>query len=172
MPVPGGVKAGKISKPYGLHGEVYIILIPDSGEIIKSDCPLFIDLDGQRVPFFVEEYEVVSKDQAIVKFEFIHSLDQARRICGCDAYFETNTGINPGKIPHHLQRVVSFQATDTHLGLLGPVTDFIPDDMNPIFIVSYKGKELIIPAAEDIIQQINTEDKTIQFNLPEGLTEL
>ena len=51
MPVQGGVKAGKISKPYGLHGELNMILDPEAGKQIETNNPLFINIDGQRVPF-------------------------------------------------------------------------------------------------------------------------
>ncbi len=66
MAEPGGIKAGKISKPYGLQGEVHIILIPSTAKFIEPGTPLFIDLDGQRVPFFMESVDLVSDEQAIV----------------------------------------------------------------------------------------------------------
>ena len=88
MLVPDRTKAGTISKPYGLRGEVNILLEPEAGKYIEPDHPLFIDIDGQRVPFFVEEVELVSADQAIVKFEFIESLEEAKKVAGCSLYFD------------------------------------------------------------------------------------
>ena len=99
MLVPDGAKAGKISKPYGLRGEVHIILEPEAGNYIEPDYPLFIDLDGQRVPFFVEEVELVSADQAIIKFEFVQSLEEARTISGCKLYFDPDRVSVPHQNP-------------------------------------------------------------------------
>ena len=76
---PEGEKAGRISKPSGLRGEVNIILEPEAGIRIVPDTPLFIDIDGQRVPFFVEEIELVSKDHAIIKFELLIPLNPPGR---------------------------------------------------------------------------------------------
>ncbi len=88
MTVQGGVKAGKISKPYGLQGDVHIILIPVVAQKLKPGNPLFIDLDGQRVPFFMESVDLVGPEQAIVKVEFISSVEEARKLIGCDVYID------------------------------------------------------------------------------------
>ncbi|MCK4749462.1 MAG: hypothetical protein KAT15_20550, partial [Bacteroidales bacterium] len=139
---------------------------------IEPNHPLFIDIDGQRVPFFVEDYDLVADDQAVVKFEFINSMGEAREICGCDVFLDQEAGISSDDPASDFHYMVGYMAFDHHLGPLGPITDYVPGDMNPVFLVEYKGKELIIPAADEIIHRINKEEQSIHFILPEGLTEL
>jgi len=172
MRVPGGAKAGKISKPYGLQGKVSLILIPEAGKHIEPDNPLFIDIDGQRVPFFVQEFDQLASDQAVVKFEFIDSVETARELNACEVY------LDPAQ-KHHIQEssttmsaIIGYMAYDHDLGLLGKVTDYIHHDMNPVLLVDYKGKELMIPAVDQIIREINHTEQTIHLILPEGLTLL
>lgn len=172
MVVPDGAKVGKISKPYGLRGEVNIILEPEAGNYIEPDCPLFIDFDGQRVPFFVEEVELVSKDQAILKFEFIDSLDEARRFTGCGLYFDPSHVPEPVEKASDLSSVVGFLAYDRDLGELGKVSAYIPHSMNPVFVIDYQGKELMVPAVQDFIDQIDSQSQLLYLILPEGLTSL
>jgi len=172
MPVKGAAKAGKISKPNGLQGNVNIILDPLSGRIINVDHPLFIQIDGQRVPFYIEDCDVISKDLAIVKFEFINSIEEARGICGCDVYLDQQTITTSNERASGFLYLVGHTAHDLQLGLLGPIIEFVPGDMNPVFIVDYNGRELIIPAVNEIIQHIYSEEQSVHFNLPEGLTEL
>jgi len=172
MLVPDGAKAGKISKPNGLRGEVNIILEPEAGNYIEPDHPLFIDIDGQRVPFFVEEVELVSGDRAIIKFEFLEHLEEARRVTGCSIYFDPAHQPAEPQSGDELEKVIGYTAFDKELGRLGTVTDYVPHSMNPVFIIDFDGKELIVPAAGDIIDQINSGDQSIQLILPEGLTSL
>ena len=172
MPVKGAAKAGKISKPNGLKGDVNMILDPLSGQSINVGHPLFIKIDGQRVPFYIEDCEVISKDQAIVKFEFINSIEEAREICGSDVFLDQQTITTSNEPVSDFQHLVGHTAHDLQLGLLGPIIEFVPGDMNPVFIVDYNGRELIIPAADEIIQHIYSEEQSVHFNLPEGLTEL
>ncbi len=173
MLVSDGVKAGKISKPYGLQGEVNIILEPQAGNSIEPDNPLFIEIDGQRVPFFVEEVELISRDQAIIKFEFIDSLEGAREVSGCRLYFDPSyqpESIEAGD--DDLAKLVGFKASDRESGALGIISDYLPHPMNPVFVIQSEGKELMVPAVMDFIEQIDSGKQSVHFILPEGLTSL
>lgn len=172
MLVPEGAKAGKISKPYGLRGEVNTILEPNAGNNIEPDNPLFIDIDGQRVPFFVEEVELLSSEQAIIKFEFIDSVEAAREVSGCDLYFEASHRSHAEEARGDLARLIGYQASDQRSGPLGRISDFLPHPMNPVFVIRSGNKELMVPAVMDFIDQINHPEQSIYFILPEGLTDL
>jgi 16S rRNA processing protein RimM len=167
-----GAKAGKISKPYGLRGEVNILLEPDSGKYIEPNHPLFINIDGQRVPFFVEEVELVSNDQALIKFEFLDSLEDARRVSGCSLYFDPAHVSTPVQHENELHSVVGYLAIDKYVGDLGQISDFIPNTMNPVFLIDHQGRELMVPAVADFIEEIDPKNHKVHFNLPEGLTSL
>jgi 16S rRNA processing protein RimM len=172
MLVPGGAKAGIITKPYGLRGEVYIILEPEAGQLLETDHPLFIELDGQRVPFFVEEIELLSDDQAIIKFEYIDTPEEARKISGCPGYFDSRRPAGPTEIGEDLSDLIGFSATDPASGLHGKITDYLSHPMNPVFLIQTEGKELIVPAVRNFIEHIDLKAGTVRFNLPEGLTTL
>ncbi len=170
MLVPEGAKAGKITKPYGLRGEVNIILEPQAGNSIEPDNPLFIDIDGQRVPFFVEAYEQTSDDTAIIKFEFVKSVEEARELNGCEVIFDmvqNSVSHNPNS---DFIALVGYNAFDQALGYLGKIEEYIPNDFNSVFVVIFQGKELLIPAAKELIDTINHKKQAIHFILPEGLT--
>jgi len=140
MLVPGGAKAGIITKPYGLRGEVYGILEPEAGQHIETDHPLFIELDGQRVPFFVEEVELLSVEQAIIKFEYIDTPEDARKISGCPIYFDSRRPAGSPEIGEDLSDLIGFSATDQASGLNGKITDYMPHPMNPVFLIQAEGK--------------------------------
>ncbi len=172
MTVQGGINAGKISKPYGLQGEVHIILDPAAAKYIKDGNPLFIDLNGQRVPFFIESADLVTKDQAIVKFEFIESVEEARKVSGSEVFLDPGhvTG-SPGEEEMN-SRIVGYQAYDEKLGPLGRVIEYLPNEMNPVWLIDFSGKELMVPAAEEFIHKIDHRKQTLYLNLPEGITKL
>ena len=172
MTVQGGVKAGKISKPYGLQGEVHIILIPVVAQKMKPGSPLFIDLDGQRVPFFIELVNLVADDQAIVKLEFINSVEEARNVSGCHVYLDLEQVTDANQTDNELAGVIGYRAIDDKLGDLGEVVDLIPSEMNPVWVIDHGGEEIIIPATEDFIQKIDRKNNSLHLDLPEGITEL
>lgn len=172
MWVPDGAKAGKISKPYGLRGELSILLEPETGNYIQPDHPLFIDIDGQRVPFFVEEVELLSGQQAIIKFEFIDTLEEARELAGCSLFFDPAQQPAELRSGEELDKVIGYLAFDSETGELGTITDYIPHSMNPVLLIDYKGKELMVPAVGDFIDQIDPGKRQVHLILPEGLISL
>lgn len=172
MLVPEGAKAGKINKPCGLRGEVYLILESQAGENIKTDNPLFIEIDGQRVPFFVEEVELISKDQAIVKFEFIDTLESARKFSGCYLYFDMGYQPAAAAEQEDLSNLIGYKASDRKSGHLGLISDYFAHPMNPVFVIQTRKSELMVPAVRDFINRIDHKERHIHFILPEGLTDL
>lgn len=172
MTVQGGLKAGKISKPYGLQGDVHIILIPVVAQKLKPGNPLFIDLDGQRVPFFMESVDLHGPEQAIVKVEFISSVEDARKLAGCNVYID---GLENSELdsftasPLHL---IAYHVHDVNLGDIGVVDDHLPNKMNPVWVIRHEGREILVPATEDFIQKIDHKSKKLYLNLPEGMMEL
>lgn len=169
---PEGVRAGRISKPYGLRGDVHIILESGAGDSMELDNPLFIDLDGQRVPFFIEELELLSLEQAIIKFEFVDNLEDARKLTGSSVYFDPRRKPDYFDEEKDLAKLVGFSASDRILGPLGTIADYLPHPMNPIFIIRADNKELMVPAVMDLIAHINHREQTVHFILPEGFASL
>lgn len=172
MTVQGGVKAGKISKPYGLQGDVHIILLPAVAQKLKIGNPLFIDLDGQRVPFFMEAIDLVSKDQAIVKVEFISSVEEARKIAGCEVYIDDQDAGKASISQADPMQMLGYMVIDLKVGELGVISDHIPGEMNPIWVIEHAGREILIPAVEDFIHKTDHKNKILHLELPEGISEL
>jgi 16S rRNA processing protein RimM len=167
-----GTRAGKIAKPYGLQGEVQVILNPLISQHIQEGIPLLIDLDGQRVPFFTESVELPAPDQAIIKFEFISSVEEARKVCGCDLYLDPRLKISDENQEGDPERLVGYTASDVLLGELGEITGFIPGEHNPMWLIDFRGKEMMVPVHANWVQKINHKKGQVLFSLPKGITEL
>jgi 16S rRNA processing protein RimM len=64
---------GTISKAHGVAGELIIRFEAYDAEKYSKTESIFIETDGQLVPFFVEKYLVKDDQLAIVKLEDIES---------------------------------------------------------------------------------------------------
>ena len=172
MPDPGGTKAGFISKPYGLQGKVHLILRQGTGIGIEPGDPLFIELDGQRVPFFVEEVELAADDLAVIKFEFIDSVEEARSVSGCEVFLDPAWKRRPADTEPGPEALVGYLAIDRILGEIGTITGYLPNEQNPLFVVNRPGAEILVPAAGELISEIVHDPPAVFFQLPDGLLEL
>ena len=80
-------RIGKIGKPHGVKGEVTMHIDDDVFDRTDADY-VILSIDGTLVPFFFEEYRFRTDETVLVKFTDIDTTDEARRLTGCEVYFE------------------------------------------------------------------------------------
>lgn len=166
-------KIGKIGKPHGVNGEVSFMFDDDVFDRTDSDY-LVLLIDGILVPFFFEEYRFKSNETALVKFCDIDTKEQAQELTGCEVYFSRElAGEDEASLTLH--SVVGFTMTDATAGNnpIGTITHVDDSTVNILFNVrTPEGGDILIPASEDFIKDINIEKREIRVSLPEGLLDL
>jgi 16S rRNA processing protein RimM len=58
------------------------------------------------------------------------------------------------------------------LGEIGVCQDFMELSNNPLMRVDHDGKEILIPASQQFITNVDRENKILHVHTPEGLVEL
>ena len=165
-------KIGLFNKPHGIHGELQFTFTDDIFD--RVDCDYLICLlDGIFVPFFIEEYRFRSDSTALVKLEGIETAERARMFTNVDVYFPVKHAeeAEDGELSWNF--FVGFRMEDVRHGELGEVVEVDTTTVNTLFVVEQEdGEELLIPAQEEFIVEINQEKKLITVELPEGLLNL
>jgi len=164
-------KIGIFNKPHGIHGELQFTFTDDIFD--RTDCDYLIcSLDGIFVPFFIEEYRFRSDSTALVKLEKIDSAERARMFTNVDVYFPVKYAEEAEDADLSWNFFIGFQMTDIHHGFLGKIIDVDTTTVNTLFVVEYNETELLVPAQEDFIVNINQTDKEMEVDLPDGLLSL
>lgn len=165
-------KIGLFNKPHGIHGELQFTFTDDIFDRVDCDY-LICSLDGIFVPFFIEEYRFRSDSTALVKLEGIDTAERARMFTNVDVYFPVKHAeeAEDGELSWNF--FVGFRMEDVRHGELGEVVEVDTTTVNTLFVVEQEdGEELLIPAQEEFIVEINQEKKLITVELPEGLLNL
>lgn len=166
-------KIGKLIKPHGVKGEISFQF--DNDIFDKADCPYLICLiDDIFVPFFIEEYRFKGKETALLTFEDIDSEEKARRMSGLEVFYPKKyvSEQDEEEIDYSWSYFLGFKVVDSSLGEIGEIVDVDDATMNVLFCLERKnGDELIIPASEDFIDQVDDDEEIIYMTLPEGLIE-
>ena len=162
-------KIGVINKPHGVKGEVSFTFTDDIFDRVDCDY-LILLMDGILVPFFMEEYRFRSDNMALVKFEDIDTAEEARRFTNVEVYF-------PKKFMDEQEDVTSwnffigFRVEDVHHGYLGEITDVDDTTINVLFSIEKDGEELLLPAHEEFIIDLDRKKKVMKVDVPDGLIE-
>lgn len=164
-------KIGIFNKPHGIHGELSFTFTDDIFDRVECDYLICL-LDGIFVPFFIEEYRFRSDSTALVKLEGIDSAERARMFTNVEVYFplEHAEEAGPGELSWDF--FVGFRVEDVYHGALGEVVDVDNSTVNTLFVIEQNGEELLLPAQEEFIVEIDQMHRVITVNIPEGLLSL
>ncbi len=164
----------KISKLFGVEGEVVLNLYDAFPGEPNNEEPLFAIIDSLTVPLFIESFTRRGNSGAIVRFADIDNEKRASELLSTVLYMadsDEDEDENDGEF--YLEDFVGFTAfIDGKDGLKGDVADFIDNDDNPLFAIEIDGQEILIPAVDEMVASFDIEKQEILFSLPEGLLEI
>jgi len=165
-------KIGKLGKPHGVKGEISFMFNDDVFDRVDADY-LVLDVDGILVPFFIDEYRFRSDESALMKFEDIDTQDKARDLTGDEVYFPRSLS-DGGDENVSWAEIFGFEVVDKNtnktIGIIKSVDD---STINTLFeIETNDGKEVLIPANEDLIHEADMDNRRIKMFIPEGLLDL
>lgn len=161
---------GRIGKPHGFKGEVVMQIDDDIFDQVEADY-LFLEIEGLLVPFFLEEYRFKSDTVVFMKFLDVETEEQARRLTGCRVLFPRE--LADDESPMSWSQILGFRLIDQNGHEVGEIRKVDDSTMNILFeVTTPDGRDLLIPASEELIEQIDSEEQTLTVTLPEGILNL
>ena len=161
---------GKVTKPWGVKGQVVLFLDVDAPEDYAELDSAFVEVKGKLVPYFFH-VDQLNGNKAIVTFEEI-SAEQAAALCGHSLYLPLDLLPKLEGNKFYFHEVVGFKVVDEQLGELGVCKGFMELSKNPLMQVDHDGKEILIPASQQFVTNVDRENKILHVTTPEGLVEL
>ncbi|MCT4560588.1 MAG: ribosome maturation factor RimM [Crocinitomicaceae bacterium] len=163
---------GYIAKLHGFKGEVSLFMdVTDPSKYASLDA-LFIEIDQQLIPFFVERIKLKNKGFAALKLEGVDTEEEARRILR-KSVFLPNTLLEDLDDKHFYDHeIVGFEVIDAEYGSVGEAEDVIELGPNVLLQVNAKGQEILIPLIPGLVQKVDRANKKLHVEAPEGLLSL
>ena len=161
-------KIGRLGKAHGVKGEVSFMFDDDVFDRTDADY-LILEIDGILVPFFIEEYRFRTDTVALMKFEGIDTQDRARALTNCDVFFPRHLA-DDEDAPLTWAFLVGFDLVDAHTGkAVGRIGSVDDSTMNILFCLE---DGTLIPASEELITDIDKDNKQITISIPDGILDL
>ena len=161
-------KIGRLGKAHGVKGEVSFQFDDDIFDTSDADY-LILDIDGILVPFFMEEYRFRNDSLALIKFCDVDTQQRASELTGCDVYFPRSIAEEQAE-GLSLSSLVGFDLIDANgKGKVGTIAAIDDTTQNILFELE---DGTLIPASDDLITDIDTQQRQITMNIPEGLLDI
>ena len=166
---------GLTGKAKGVKGLLKARIEDAFAEHISALKVIFLKVDGQLLPFFVEE--VIEGPDFLIKLEAVDAKEDAQKLSGKEILARKNdlpdvpdqTGMLTDNTYNLLE---GFCLIDEVAGEVGAIEEIVELPQQMMALVQYQGKELLIPLNESLIKELDPAQKKLYMVLPEGLLEL
>ncbi len=160
------VLIGKVAKARSAKGDVQINLTNITADMFCGDF-LLIDIGGLKVPFKIESLDE-RVNTLFAKFEECHG--NHGEIAGRTVYCrkEDLQGITEDAINLNPNILKGFEVHDSELGNIGTVKNIDTSTINAVIYVQGE-QEILIPLAEDFVEELDINKRILRLRLPEGL---
>jgi 16S rRNA processing protein RimM len=163
---------GKIVRTFGSKGEVVFQIDTEILDHIKKLESVFIKINENLVPFFIERLERRPKSQALVKLMDIDSTEDASALSGCNFYIPIGMLPKQKGTQMFSVKIEGFTVIDANRGETGTVRDVLEMPQQSLLVIEFNGKEILVPIVDEIIKKVDRTNKVIYIEAPEGLIEL
>ncbi|MDO6490089.1 MULTISPECIES: ribosome maturation factor RimM [unclassified Cellulophaga] len=163
---------GKIVSKYSFKGEVLIKVDADEPDLYENMESVFISLGNNLVPFFIDKCRLHKSSLLRIRFEEVLNESDADRIMGSKLYLPLTMLPKLTGNKFYFHEVIGFTLLDSVHGDIGEITSVNDTTSQALFEVQKGDKQLLIPINDEIITNVDRENKTIAITTPEGLVDL
>ena len=163
---------GYVAKLHGFKGEVSLFLDVTNPDDYETLDAVFIEINGQLSPFFIESFKLKNKGFAAVKFEGVNSEKDARILLRKNLFLPAQILPKLSGKNFYDHEVVGFTVMDESYGEVGKIESVIDLQVNPLLQIMNGNKEVLIPLIEGVVQDVDRKKKIMTIQAPTGLIEL
>jgi 16S rRNA processing protein RimM len=163
---------GKVLKTHGNKGQVMVHLDVDDPETYEKLESVYLDLHGERIPFFIASLDLKHNRKAVVAFQDFDTLEDAESLQGLEMYLPI-TKLPPLKGNRfYYHEIIGFGVVDQNHGNIGVIDDILELPHQALFQIRLGEKEILIPIVDEIIQKVDRKKKLLMIEAPAGLIEI
>ena len=172
MDLKDSIYIGQIAKLHGYKGGVSLFLDVTHPEEYMDMESFFIEIDGLLTPFFVESFKLKNKGFAAVKFQGVDSEQEARSLLKKKVFIPETELRELDESNFYDHEVIGYEVEDVVKGEIGKVTAIADLKQNPLLVIEFKDKEILLPIFEGLIVKVDRKLKRLKVKAPDGLIDL
>ncbi len=166
---PVFVVVGKFRKPHGIRGEIRMSVLTDYPELIAPGKTLYVGPQYQG--YTIKSLRWHGGDLLL-------RLDELPDRTAVEIFRNVMVSMKSSDIPelpegeYYLHQLVGMEVVTDQDEILGKLEEILVTGANDVYLVrTAAGKELLLPAIEDVVREIDLEQGMIRVHLIPGLLD-
>jgi 16S rRNA processing protein RimM len=166
------IAIARIARPHGIRGEVVADILTDFPDRFATLEEIILMRVGQVLESLKLEHHWFHKGRIVLKFAGYDEVNKAEELRGASLVISRDKLVELAEDEYYvfdLEGCEVFTIAEERLGTVVKVNDY---GAAPLLVVSGENKEYLIPLTHDICPEVDTDNKKIVVNPPEGLLDL
>jgi len=163
---PEYLVVGEIVAPFGVAGEVKVLLDTDFPELVLEATHLY--LGDPPAPYAVERARL-HKGMALLKVAGYDRREAAETLRGQLVQVRREEAPEPGEGEFYYYQLIGLEVWTEAGELLGRVADLWSAGANEVLLVQGAQGEILLPAIESVVREVDLEAGRMRVHLLEGL---
>ncbi|MBJ6727046.1 16S rRNA processing protein RimM [Geomonas sp. Red875] len=165
------VLIGKIQGTHGIKGQLSVIpFAGDASSISKLENILVKAPNGALESFPVLSVRGSAK-KIILGLKPFDNINQVLHLVGRELYAEREMLPELEPDEYYWTDLIGLQVVTETGEALGELVEIIETGSNDVYVVQREGREVLIPALEDVVVSVDLGNNLMTVALPEGLLE-
>ena len=166
------LEVGKIVNTHGLRGEVKVVPWTDYPEVFEDIETVYIKKKSEyeRLDIAGIKYQ---KNNLIIRFAQLKDINEAEKFKNQVLYAEREA---LGELPegvYYIADLIGLDVVKEDSEKVGVIADVFNTGSNDIYEVKREGqKNLLLPVIDDVVLDIDIENKRVTVRMMEGLEDL
>lgn len=163
------LEIGQIVNTFGIKGMVKVKPFTDDIRRFDELKTVYVEKNSNQTEYEIEEVKY-HKDMVLIKFKGIDKVEQAEMLRNSYLTVSRNSVEKLEEGRYYIVDLLGLEVYTDEQVLLGTLEDIFNTGSNDIYVVKDKqGKQILLPAIQDVIKQIDIENKKIIVHLLPGL---
>jgi len=162
---------GYILKPHGLKGAVSVELDVDDPSEYSEMESVIVRIGENLVPFFISSFQL-SGSRGIMQLEEVNTKEAAEDLKSCQLLLPLEVLPELDEDQFYYHEVIGYTVVDHAAGPLGTIENIFTGGNQDLISMKYKGQEVLIPIADDIVIKADHSKKEMLVRLPDGLLDI
>ena len=163
---------GTLGKTVGMDGLISVIPLTSFPKRFQKLKSIFLTKERKTpLNFDIEKTTFTSNGSRVhMKLKGIDSIEAAEKLAGYRITIPKSERFKLPEDNYYIDELIDCEVYDENNGeLLGKIKDVLDMSANDIYLVDYKGQDLLIPAIREFVKDIDITNKRIEVQLIDGM---
>lgn len=159
---------GKVVRAHGLRGEISVSILTEFPDRFDTTEWVYLGDEFEATPYRLEHYRWHQKN-ILLTLAGVTDRSQAEKLRGQLVQVPLEEAVPLPDGAYYFYQLVGLTVVTTSGDELGTVVDILETGANDVYVVAKAGREILLPAIDQVVQTIDPEAGVMIVQLIDGL---